>query len=132
MKKLTISLLMTSTLLMTACNSSDTTKAQEKAEAETIENTAKPIAGNQTTNAEKSTESVEQVPAISPNFTFYKNDDVWADALRLDPENYQAGEFEWWYTDGHLSNGSSFVASYHIDNQRRWQTSALCHFKFHR
>lgn len=52
---------------------------------------------------------------ISPGFTFYKNEDHWADALRLNPETYKPGEFEWWYSDGHLDNGSSFVATYHIE-----------------
>lgn len=39
----------------------------------------------------------------------------WEDGQRLDPLNYKAGEYEWWYTDGRLSNGVFFVASFHIE-----------------
>lgn len=48
------------------------------------------------------------------NFTYFTNDQLWADALRLDATAFTPGQFEWWYTDGHLSNGVTFVASYHI------------------
>lgn len=51
-------------------------------------------------------------------FSFYGiNDDkeAWADAMYLDPNNLSPGEFEWWYVDGHLDNGTVFVASYHLE-----------------
>ena len=55
----------------------------------------------------------------SLGFTFFGQtaDDpqAWADALRLDGEALAPGQFEWWYTDGHLSNGMTFVASYHLE-----------------
>ncbi len=40
---------------------------------------------------------------------------AWADALRLDPDSFVPGQFEWWYSDGHLSNGITFVASWHLE-----------------
>ena len=54
-----------------------------------------------------------------PGFTFYGRDpgdpQAWADALRLDPAQFAPGQFEWWYSDGHLSNGVTFVASWHLE-----------------
>ncbi|MYA41407.1 MAG: hypothetical protein F4Z31_06610 [Gemmatimonadetes bacterium] len=59
------------------------------------------------------------VPGPLPSFTFFgRSDDdpqSWADALRLNPDGFRPGQFEWWYTDGHLSNGMTFVASYHLE-----------------
>lgn len=57
-----------------------------------------------------------------PGFTFYGRDpgdpQAWADALRLDPAGFAPGQFEWWYADGHLSNGVTFVASWHLEIDR--------------
>lgn len=39
---------------------------------------------------------------------------IWEDGKRLD-EPFHPGEWEWWYTDGHFSNGMFLVASFHID-----------------
>ncbi|MCG1037578.1 lipocalin-like domain-containing protein [Polaribacter sargassicola] len=39
----------------------------------------------------------------------------WEDGQRLNPDNFQAGEYEWWYTDGHLANGYFFVAAFHFE-----------------
>ena len=54
-----------------------------------------------------------------PGFTFYGSDSgdpqSWADAQRLDPARFAPGQFEWWYADGHLSNGVTFVASWHLE-----------------
>ncbi|MYF07398.1 MAG: hypothetical protein F4092_02935 [Rhodospirillaceae bacterium] len=54
-----------------------------------------------------------------PGFTFYGSapgdPQAWADALRLDPARFAPGQFEWWYADGHLSNGVTFVASWHLE-----------------
>ena len=56
---------------------------------------------------------------MNPNFTYYESNSsapkLWMDALRLDPEKFSSGQFEWWYTDGHFSDGSTFIASYHIE-----------------
>ena len=56
---------------------------------------------------------------MPPGFTFYGSEpgdpQAWADALRLDPEKFAPGQFEWWYADGHLSNGVTFVASWHLE-----------------
>ena len=55
----------------------------------------------------------------APGFTFYgsapSDPQSWADALRLDPAHFAPGQFEWWYSDGHLSNGVTFVASWHLE-----------------
>lgn len=52
-------------------------------------------------------------------FTFFGRaaDDpqAWADARRLEGDALAPGQFEWWYADGHLSNGVTFVASYHLE-----------------
>ena len=40
---------------------------------------------------------------------------VWEDGIHLDLKNLKPGEWEWWYSDGHLDNGAFFVASYHLD-----------------
>ena len=57
--------------------------------------------------------------ATPPGFTLYGSDpgdpQSWADALRLDPARFAPGQFEWWYADGHLSNGVTFVASWHLE-----------------
>ena len=54
-----------------------------------------------------------------PGFTLYGRDpgdpQAWADALRLDPNSFAPGQFEWCYSDGHLSNGVTFVASWHLE-----------------
>jgi len=54
-----------------------------------------------------------------PGFTFYGRNtgdpQGWADALRLDAAQFAPGQFEWWYADGHLSNGVTFVASWHLE-----------------
>ncbi len=53
------------------------------------------------------------------NFTYFGSNpadpQLWADALRLDADNFSPGQFEWWYTDGHLSDGTTFVASFHLE-----------------
>ena len=47
-------------------------------------------------------------------YQFFEDDEAWADAQYLDPENYKPGEFEWWYVDGHLSDGFVFATSFFI------------------
>ncbi len=43
----------------------------------------------------------------------------WEDGQRLDPSNLNSGEFEWWYTDGHLSNGLFFVVNYYYEVDKK-------------
>ncbi len=52
----------------------------------------------------------------------------WEDGQRLDPNNFQAGEYEWWYTDGHLANGYFFVASYHFDFNAKGEPQCFLQF----
>src|SRR6186713_932669 len=38
--------------------------------------------------------------------------EVWEDGMRLDEDNFQKGQYEWWYFDGHLDDGTIIVSAF--------------------
>ncbi len=40
--------------------------------------------------------------------------EVWEDGQRLDEKDYKHGQYEWWYFDGHLDDGSIIVSAFII------------------
>lgn len=39
--------------------------------------------------------------------------DAWEDGQRLDTSNLKVGEWEWWYSDGHLFDGTFYTVTFH-------------------
>lgn len=54
--------------------------------------------------------------------------EVWEDGMRLNENNLKPGEYEWWYSEGHLTNGVFFVASFRIIINEKGETKNFISF----
>ncbi len=56
--------------------------------------------------------------------------EVWEDGQRLDDKSYKPGQYEWWYFDAHLDDGSILVSAYIIQIDDKNQVNPQITFNY--
>lgn len=56
--------------------------------------------------------------------------EIWEDGQRLDSRNYKKGQYEWWYFDAHLDDGSILVSAFIMQIDDKGQINPQITFNF--
>lgn len=56
--------------------------------------------------------------------------EVWEDGQRLNSQEYRKGQYEWWYFDGHLDDGSMIVSAFIIQIDEKNQVNPQITFNY--
>ena len=72
--------------------------------------------------------------SIDEDFKRYKiikdRPEVWEDGQRLDNKDFKHGQYEWWYFDGHLDDGSMIVSAFIMQTDENNHVNPQITFNF--